>query len=97
MFVFRFIQADDFVYSRHVPIGDCVVENDSANPALNNTLVEEPKEKTSFTADFTYKGYPVNLVSMLIFAAPIRFILLARRFQRCEPTSQLSVNCGWPP
>ena len=42
--------------------GDCVVENDTINFALN--LTEEPKERASCTADFTYKGYPVNLVSM---------------------------------
>ena len=32
------------------------------NVALN--LTEEPKERTSCTADFTYKGYPVNVVSI---------------------------------
>ena len=39
-----------------------MVENDTINFALN--LTEEPKERASCTADFTYKGYPVNLVSM---------------------------------
>ncbi|XP_068721307.1 protein naked cuticle homolog 2-like isoform X2 [Montipora capricornis] len=46
--------------SREGPEGDCVVENDTVNVALN--LTEEPKERTSCTADFTYKGYPVNVL-----------------------------------
>lgn len=46
--------------SREGPEGDCVVENDGANATLN--LTEEPKEKGSCTADFTYKGYPVNVL-----------------------------------
>lgn len=46
--------------SREGPEGDCVVENDTINFALN--LTEEPKERASCTADFTYKGYPVNLL-----------------------------------
>lgn len=40
-----------------------MVENDATNLTLN--LVEEPKEKSSCTADFTYKGYPVNVVSII--------------------------------
>ncbi|KAJ7381518.1 Protein naked cuticle 1 [Desmophyllum pertusum] len=46
--------------SREGPEGDCVVENDSTNLTLN--LTEESKEKGSCTADFTYKGYPVNVL-----------------------------------
>ena len=40
-----------------------MVENDATNPTLN--LIEEPIEKSPCTADFTYKGYPVNVVSII--------------------------------
>lgn len=40
-----------------------MVENDATNLTVN--LTEEPKEKVSCTADFTYKGYPVNVVSII--------------------------------
>lgn len=43
--------------------GDCVAENDATNLTLDFT--EEPKEKATCTADFTYKGYPVNVVSII--------------------------------
>lgn len=46
--------------SREGPEGDCVVENDATNLTLDFT--EEPKEKATCTADFTYKGYPVNVL-----------------------------------
>lgn len=48
--------------SREGPEGDCVVENDATNLTLDFT--EEPKEKATCTADFTYKGYPVNVLEI---------------------------------
>lgn len=40
-----------------------MAENDATNLTLDFT--EEPKEKATCTADFTYKGYPVNVVSII--------------------------------
>ena len=45
------------------PPGDCVIENDTTNTALDFPEDELVTEKSIYTAEYTYKGYPVNLVS----------------------------------
>ncbi|KAK3704038.1 hypothetical protein QZH41_017968 [Actinostola sp. cb2023] len=49
--------------SREGPEGDCVIENDTTNSSTvsQGTAEELCKAPSSHTADFTYKGYPVNL------------------------------------
>lgn len=50
-------------------LGDCVIENDTTNACAGTPGVGEElcKAPSSHTADFTYKGYPVNLVSAIVF------------------------------
>lgn len=57
------------------------MESDSAN--LSPNLTEELQEKSSCTAYFTYKGYPVNVVSttqlVIILLRPWRIWMIVRR------------------
>lgn len=50
-------------------LGDCVIENDTTNASTgaHGDGGELCKAPSSHTADFTYKGYPVNLVSAIVF------------------------------
>ncbi|XP_032232718.2 protein naked cuticle homolog 2 isoform X1 [Nematostella vectensis] len=57
-------ESDRAWISREGPEGDCVIENDTTTHscAVSTSAYEElSRAPSSHTADFTYKGYPVNL------------------------------------